>query len=49
MDKVRIGYIGAGNFTNHFISPQLHRHSVELVAVRDLIEEKAKLSQPVQP
>ena len=45
MDRVRIGYIGAGNFTNHFIYPQLHRHPVELVAVCDLIEEKAKRAQ----
>ncbi len=45
MDKVRIGYIGAGNFTNHFVYPQLHRHPVELVAVCDLIEEKALRAQ----
>jgi len=45
MDRVRIGYIGAGNFTNRFIYPQLHRHPVELVAVCDLIEEKAKRAQ----
>jgi len=45
MDRVCIGYIGAGNFTNSFIYPQLHRHTVELVAVCDLIEEKAKRAQ----
>jgi len=38
---LRIGYVGAGNFSNRFIYPQLARHDVELVAVCDLVEEKA--------
>jgi len=39
---LRIGYIGAGSFTNHFIYPQLRRHDVKLVAVCDLVQEKAQ-------
>jgi len=38
---LRIGYIGAGSFSNGFIYPQLQQHEVELAAVCDLIEEKA--------
>ncbi len=38
----RICYIGAGNFSNAFIYPQLAQHDVELAAVCDLIEEKAQ-------
>lgn len=42
---LRIVYIGAGNFTNHFMYPQLSRHDIELAAVCDLVEEKANLAQ----
>jgi myo-inositol 2-dehydrogenase / D-chiro-inositol 1-dehydrogenase len=39
---LKICYIGAGNFSNTFIYPQLARHEVELAAVCDLVEEKAQ-------
>ena len=39
---MKICYIGAGNFSNTFIYPQLARHGVELAAVCDLVEEKAQ-------
>ena len=42
---VRVGYIGAGLFTTHFIHHQLARHDVDLVAICDLDEEKARQSQ----
>jgi len=41
----RIGYIGAGNFTNSCMFPQLHRHAIELAAVCDLDEKKALAAQ----
>jgi len=40
--SLRVGYIGAGNFSNQHIYPQLSRHDVELAAVCDLVEEKAR-------
>ncbi len=43
--SLKIAYIGAGGFTNHFIFPQLRRHDVELAAVCDLDEEKAATAQ----
>jgi len=42
---LRIGYIGAGGFTNRFMYPQLARHRVQLVAVCDLDEAKARQAQ----
>ena len=45
MDKLRICYIGAGRFTNRRMYPHLAEHNVELVAVCDLEEEKAKTAQ----
>ncbi len=42
MAALKIAYIGAGNFSNGFIFPQLHRHDVEPAAVCDLAEEKAR-------
>ena len=42
--SIRIAYIGAGNFTNKCMFPQLHRHGLELAAVCDLDEEKARLA-----
>ena len=41
----RIAYIGAGNFTNQCMFPQLFRHGLELAAVCDLETEKAQLAQ----
>ena len=42
---IRIAYIGAGNFTNQCVFPQLFRHGLQLAAVCDLDEEKASLAQ----
>ena len=42
---LRIGYVGAGGFTNRFVFPQLGSHAVQLVAVCDLVEEKARQAQ----
>lgn len=42
--SVRLAYIGAGAFTNTYMYPQLRLHDVELVAVCDLVEEKAQLA-----
>ncbi len=39
---LRIAYIGAGGFSSRFIHPQLGRHDVELAAICDLVEEKAR-------
>ncbi len=39
---LRLAYIGAGNFSNSFMYPQLRTHNVELAAVCDLAEEKAQ-------
>lgn len=39
---MRICYVGAGNFSQGFIYPQLARHGVELAAVCDLDIEKAR-------
>jgi len=41
-EPLRIAYIGAGSFTNAHMYPQLQRHDVRLVAVCDLIEDKAR-------
>jgi len=41
-NKLRLGYIGAGNFSNAFIFPQLSSHPVELLAICDLVREKAE-------
>ena len=43
--SIRIAYIGAGSFTNQCMFPQLARHGLELAAVCDLVEEKARLAQ----
>ncbi|MDP6779542.1 MAG: Gfo/Idh/MocA family oxidoreductase, partial [Candidatus Latescibacteria bacterium] len=45
MDKLRIGYIGAGRFTNRRNFPHLAEHNVELAAVCDLEKEKALKAQ----
>ena len=42
---MRIAYIGAGGFTNGHMFPQLALHGVELAAVCDLDEEKARRAQ----
>jgi len=39
---MRICYVGAGNFSNAFIHPQLHRHGVELAGICDLELDKAR-------
>lgn len=39
---LRLAYIGAGGFSNGFMYPQLRFHDVELAAVCDLVEDKAK-------
>lgn len=39
---LRIAHIGAGAFSNGYIFPQLAAHNVRLVAICDLIEEKAQ-------
>jgi len=39
---VRLAYIGAGNFSNSFMYPQLRSHPVELAAVCDLAADKAQ-------
>lgn len=41
-ERLRLCYIGAGGFTNACMYPQLFRHDVELLAVCDLVEEKAQ-------
>ena len=43
--NLRIAYIGAGSFTNQCMFPQLFRHGLELAAVCDLDEEKARLAR----
>ena len=43
--SLRIGYIGAGSFTNSCMFPQLGRHGIELAAICDLDEGKARLAQ----
>ena len=43
--SIRICYIGAGNFTNSCMFPQIHRHGLELAAVCDLDEKKALAAQ----
>ena len=45
MDRLRICYIGAGRFTNRRNFPHLAEHDVDLVAVCDLEEEKARKAQ----
>lgn len=45
MDRLRICYIGAGRFTNRRNFPHLAEHNVDLVAVCDLEEEKARKAQ----
>jgi myo-inositol 2-dehydrogenase/D-chiro-inositol 1-dehydrogenase len=45
MGRLRIGYVGAGGFTNRFMYPQLAKHDVELIAVCDLDEAKARRAQ----
>ncbi|MEA3403824.1 MAG: Gfo/Idh/MocA family oxidoreductase [Armatimonadota bacterium] len=42
MMSLRIAYIGAGSFSSRFIFPQLGRHDVQLAAVCDLVEERAR-------
>lgn len=42
---LRICYIGAGAFTNIFMFPQLAQHKLELAAVCDLDEAKARAAQ----
>ncbi len=43
--SLRIGYIGAGGFTNSCMFPQLARHGLDLAAVCDLDEKKAVAAQ----
>jgi len=43
--SVRIAYIGAGGFTNQCMFPQLFRHDLELAAICDLYEDKARKAQ----
>jgi myo-inositol 2-dehydrogenase / D-chiro-inositol 1-dehydrogenase len=43
--KLRIAYIGAGNFSTGFLFPQLARHDVDCAAVCDLDERKAAAAQ----
>lgn len=38
----KLAYIGAGGFSSGFIHPQLHRHDVELAAICDLDEGRAR-------
>lgn len=38
----KVSYIGAGGFSSRFIHPQLGRHGVELAAICDLDEERAR-------
>lgn len=38
----RICYIGAGNFSSIFVHPQLDQHDIELAAICDIVEEKAR-------
>jgi len=40
----RICYIGAGSFSGNFIHPQLADHGVELAAICDLVEQRARLA-----
>lgn len=40
--RLRVAYIGAGAFSNRCIYPQLAAHDVELTAVCDLVEERAR-------
>ncbi len=42
MAALKIGYIGAGGFSGRFIHPQLAQHGVELAALCDLAEERAR-------
>lgn len=42
--SLRLAYIGAGNFTNTFMYPQLQRHPLELAAVCDLQRDRAELA-----
>ncbi|MCC6445987.1 MAG: Gfo/Idh/MocA family oxidoreductase [Armatimonadetes bacterium] len=42
---MKIAYIGAGNFTNHYMFPQLARHGLELAAICDLDEGKAEAAR----
>ena len=42
MEKVRIGFIGCGGFSTGAVYPSLHHAPVDLVAVCDLDEAKAK-------
>ena len=46
---LRIAFIGAGKFTNQYMYPQLSRHDIELVAICDLVEDKATLFSPLRP
>jgi len=39
---LRLAYIGAGAFSNGYLYPQLHLHSVRLAAVCDLVQAKAQ-------
>lgn len=41
MEPIRLCHIGAGGFSNACVFPQLSRHPVRLLAVCDLIEERA--------
>ena len=45
MEPIRLCHIGAGGFSNACVFPQLHHHPVRLVAVCDLIKEKALAAQ----
>ena len=42
---LKIGYIGAGNFSNKYIFPQLRYHDIELCAICDKDKVKALMVQ----
>lgn len=42
MGTLKVGYVGAGQFSNMCMFPQLSQHDIALVALCDLDEDKAK-------
>lgn len=42
MITTKLSYIGAGGFSSRFIHPQLSRHDVQLAAICDLDEQRAR-------
>ena len=45
MEPLKLCYIGAGGFSNACMYPQLRRHSLRLLAVCDLVEDRAAAAQ----